>query len=116
MLYALRFVLAPPSTALGLRRLVLVATPLPEAEHPALTPPAVPAIEGPPSAEPPELEGASKRARLAWWYQRDPAYGNRGAAAAAAKRIAPLVELGEGTARAYIGAILAGLEREGRAS
>jgi hypothetical protein len=61
--------------------------------------------------EPPELEGASKRRRLAWWYERDAAYGDRAAVAAAAKRLAPLVSLGEGTARAYIGPILADLEK-----
>ena len=66
--------------------------------------------------EPAELEGASKRARLAWWYERDAAYGDRTAAAAAAKRLAPVVDLSEGTARAYIGAILADLEKAGKAS
>jgi len=116
-MYSLRFVLAPRSTATGLRWWVLAATPLPEAASPSrvpLTSGDVPAIES--AVEPPELAGASKRARLAWWYQRDAAYGSRADAAAAAKRLAPLVDLSEGTARAYIGAILAGLEREGRAS
>jgi hypothetical protein len=114
LLYLLRFVLAPPSTSAGVRRMVLIATPLPEAERQALPAAEVPAIGPPPVTEPPELEGATKRARLTWWYQRDPAYGDRAAVAAAAKRLAPLVGLGEGTARAYIGQILAGLE--GRAS
>ena len=116
-LYALRFTLAPRSTFLGLRRWVLVATPLPEAPTPSalpLTGHDVPAIET--VTEPPELEGASKKARLNWWYERDPAYGDRATAAAAAKRIAPLVDLSEGTARAYIGAVLDGLARAGRAS
>ncbi|MGH3198457.1 MAG: hypothetical protein ACRDNT_21655 [Streptosporangiaceae bacterium] len=111
LLYLLRLVLAPPSTALGLRRWVLVLAPLPETEKRAEQDQG-----GGEDKAPPELEGASKRARLTWWYERDPAYGDRAAAAAAAKRIAPLVDLGEGTARAYIGAILAGLERAGRAS
>ena len=66
--------------------------------------------------EPPELEGASKRARLAWWYERDASYGDRSAAAAAAKRIAARVNLSEGTARAYIGQILANLEKAAEAS
>jgi hypothetical protein len=117
MFYLLRFVLAPPSTFLGLRRWVLVATPLPEGPTPSVLPLTgndVPAIES--AIEPPELEGASKKARLNWWYERDPAYGDRSTAAAAAKRIAPLVDLSEGTARAYIAAILDGLERESRAS
>lgn len=119
LLYSLRFVLAPPSTASGLRRWVLVVTPLPEARSTVavpLTSGETPAIEPPPVTEPPELEGATKRARLTWWYEQDPAYGDRATVAAAAKRLAPLVGLGEGTARAYIGQILAGLEAEGRAS
>jgi len=112
-LYSLRFTLAPLPTAQGLRRWVLVVTPLPEAERPEL--PAaeeVPAIEPPPVTEPPELEGSSKKTRLAWWYERDADYGNRVAVAAAAKRLAPKVGLSEGTARAYLGAILAATGRE----
>jgi Protein of unknown function (DUF2637) len=115
LLYSLRFVLAPPSTAKGLRRWVLVVTPLPEAERPALPPAEIPAI-APPVTEPPELEGVSKKARLAWWYRQDPAYGDRKAASAAAGRIAPVVGLSAGTARAYVYEILAGLEKEGEAS
>jgi hypothetical protein len=113
LLYLLRFVLAPPSTGAGLRRVVLNAAPLPVApDRPAL--PAaeeVPAIEPPEITEPPELEGASKKARLAWWYERDDAYGDRKRAAEAARRLAPRVDLSEGTARAYIGAILDGTGR-----
>jgi hypothetical protein len=116
LLYLLRFALAPPSTSAGVRRMVLIATPLPEAERQALPAAEVPAIGPPPVTEPPELEGATKRARLTWWYQQDPAYGDRGAVAAAAKRIAPLIGLGEGTARAYIGQIVADLEKAGEAS
>ena len=119
LLYLLRLVLAPPSTSAGLRRIVLNAAPLPEAARPpaAVTPASeeTPAID-PPVTEPPELEGASKKARLTWWYQQDPAYGDRPAAAAAAKRLAPLVDLSEGTARAYVGQILADLEKAGEAS
>jgi hypothetical protein len=74
------------------------------------------AIEPPPATEPPELEGASKKARLAWWSRQDPDFGDRAAVAAAAKRLAPKVDLSEGTARAYLGAILTDLERDGRAS
>ena len=117
LLYLLRLVLAPPSTSAGLRRLVLIAAPLPETAPPArvpLTSGETPAID--PVTEPPELEGASKRARLAWWYERDAAYGDRTAVAATAKRLAPVVGLGEGTARAYIGQIVADLEKEGEAS
>ena len=66
--------------------------------------------------EPPELAGASKKARLAWWYQQDPDYGSRAAVAAVAKRLAPKVDLSEGTARAYLGQILTDLAEEGEAS
>jgi len=120
LLYLLRLVLAPPSTGAGLRRIVLDAAPLPEAPRPPVAVPLIstepPAIDRPPVTEPPELEGATKRARLAWWYQRDAAYGDRSAAAATAKRLAPVVDLSEGTARAYIAQILADLEKEGEAS
>jgi hypothetical protein len=112
-LYLLRLVLAPRETGGGLRRMVLNATPLPAA-------PERPAIETSdaetPDAEPPELAGASKKTRLAWWYKRDPDYGNRPAVAAAAKRLAPVVDLTEGTARAYLAQICADLEKAGEAS
>ena len=120
LLYLLRLVLAPPSTSAGLRRIVLNAAPLPEAARPpaALLPVGEesPAIEPPPVTEPPELAGASKKARLAWWYERDQDAGNRSAVAAAAKRLAPVVGLSEGTARAYLGQICADLEKAGEAS
>ncbi len=109
LLYALRFVLAPPSTGAGLRQVVLNATPLPAAPARPELPAAeeVPAIDPPPVTEPPELEGASKKARLAWWYEQDAGLRRTGQRiAAAAKRLAPKVDLSEGTARAYIGAIL----------
>ena len=92
LLYLLRLVLAPPSTSAGLRRIVLNAAPLPDASRPPAEcrrPARAPAIDPAPSTEPPELAGASKRARLAWWYERDAAYGDRSAVAAAAKRLAP---------------------------
>ena len=115
LLYLLRLVLAPPSTSAGLRRIVLNAAPLPEAARPAVAVPLTsaepPAIDPAPVTEPPELEGASKRARLAWHYERDAAYGDRSAAAATAKRLAPVVDLSEGTARAYIAQILADMEK-----
>jgi hypothetical protein len=116
-LYSLRFALAPLPTAKGLRRWVLVVTPLPEAGHPEL--PATEearAIEPPPVTEPPELEGASKKARLAWWYRQDPDYGKREAIGPLASKLGPKVGLGAGTARAYLGAFLADLERKGGTS
>ena len=120
LLYLLRLVLAPPSTGAGLRRIVLNAAPLPEKPRPPaavpLTSAEPPAIGPPPVTEPSELSGATKKARLTWWYQQDPAYGDRRAVAAAAARIAPVVGLGEGTARAYIGQIVAELEKAGEAS
>jgi len=115
LLYLLRFVLAPPSTGLGLRRLVLIATPLPAAEKPERHDDDEDQGDDE-TREPAELEGATKKARLTWWYERDAAYGDRGAVAAAAARIAPKVGLSEGTARAYIGAIVADLERAGASS
>jgi hypothetical protein len=115
LLYLLRFVLAPPSTGMGLRRVVLNAAPLPAApERPEL--PELPEAGEPQAIEPPELAGASKKARLAWWYQQDPDYGNRAAVAAAAKRLAPKADLSEGTARAYLGQICADLEQKGSAA
>jgi hypothetical protein len=110
-LYALRFALAAPETSRGLRRLVLDATPLP-----GLPPAPEPQAIEPPVTEPAELAGASKKARLTWWYRQDADYGNRAAVAAAAKRLAVRVDLSEGTARAYIGQILADLEQAWRAS
>ena len=107
LLYGLRFVLAPPSTGAGLRRVVLNAAPLPAppVRLVAVEPESeVKPIE-PPVTEPPELAGASKKARLAWWYERDADYGKRSAVAAAAKRLAGRVDLSEGTARAYLGQI-----------
>jgi hypothetical protein len=117
LLYLLRLVLAPPSTSKGLRRLILNAAPVPDApERPEIAAEEASVIEPPPVTEPPELAGASKKARLTWWYQQDPDYGNRAAVAAAAKRLAPKVDLSEGTARAYLGQILDGLPKAGGAS
>ncbi len=115
LLYSLRFILAGPETARGLRRMVLAAAPLPGPQREALPPGDVPAIE-PPTAGPPELAGKSKKAKLAYWYQRDPAYGDRSQAARAAERLAPLAGLKANTARAYIAEILHGLDEAGQAS
>jgi|tagenome__1003787_1003787.scaffolds.fasta_scaffold20986276_7 hypothetical protein len=119
LLYVLRFVLAPPSTGAGLRRVVLHAAPLPEPPMRLVVPAAEPKSElppPPPVTEPAELAGASKKTRLAWWYKQDPDYGARAAVAAAARRLAPKVDLSEGTARAYLGTILDALEQDRGAS
>jgi hypothetical protein len=116
LLYLLRLVLAPPSTTTGLRRWVLVLTPLPVAEVPAAPDGNEEDQGSDDETEPPDIAAASKRARLAWWYERDPGYGQREAVAAAARRLAPKVALGEGTARAYIGRIVAELEQTREAS
>jgi hypothetical protein len=110
LLYGLRFVLAPPSTGAGLRRVVLNAAPVPAPPVKVISLAEVPPID-PPVTEPAELEGATKKARLTWWYEQDPDYGNRAAVASAAKRLCDRVSLSEGTARAYIGAILDDLDR-----
>jgi hypothetical protein len=110
LLYGLRFVLDPPSTGAGLRRVVLNAAPLPAPPLKVISLTEVPPID-PPVTEPAELAGATKKARLTWWYEQDPDYGNRAAVASAAKRLCDRVSLSEGTARAYIGAVLDDLER-----
>jgi hypothetical protein len=118
LLYALRFVLAPPSTGAGLRRVVLNAAPVPAPPVRLVLAPEEPKAElpPPPPVEPAELAGASKKIRLAWWYEQDPDHGNRSAVAAAAKRLAPKVDLSEGTARAYLAQICDGLEQDRRPS
>ena len=116
LLYLLRLVLAPPSTACGVRRWVLVLTPLPAAGVPAEADDDEDQADEADEIEPPDIAAASKRVRLAWWYERDPGYGKREAVAAAARRLAPKVDLGEGTARAYIGRIVAELEQTREAS
>ena len=80
LLYLLRFVLAPPSTGAGLRRVVLNAAPLPAAPEPAGAPvrrggPGDRAAAGDRAGR---TGGRSKKARLAWWYQQDPDYGKPG--------------------------------------
>jgi hypothetical protein len=109
LLYLLRLVLAPPSTARGLRLQVLLAAPVPESGQSGERDSQGDEPEGPPAT-------ASKKAKLAYWYQRDDACGDRRRAAEAARRLAPKVDLSEGTARAYIGAILAELESAGETS
>jgi hypothetical protein len=115
LLYGLRLVLALPSTGRGLRRVVLNAAPVPAPPVKVISLAEVPPVD-PRVTEPPELAGATKKARLTWWYEQDPDYGNRAAVAAAAKRLAPKVDLTEGTARAYLGQMCDALEHDRRAS
>ncbi len=94
LLYSLRFALAAPQTARGLRRMVLDAAPLP-----AL--PQAPAVEatGPPRP---------KKAILLALYRAHPDYGNRATASRVAAELAPQAGLQAGTARTYLYAELDG--------
>ncbi len=102
LLYSLRFVLAAPETARGLRRMVLDAAPLP-----GLQAPEEPQAIGPPPAGPP----STKKAALLALYRAHPEYGIRAAAGKVAAELAPRAGLQAGTARAYLYA-----ELNGRAS
>jgi protein-disulfide isomerase-like protein with CxxC motif len=88
LLYCLRFALAAPETARGLRRMVLDAAPLP-----AL--PEVPASEatGP---------HRTKKAILLALYRAHPDYGDRSRASRVAAELAAQAGLQEGTARTYL--------------
>jgi hypothetical protein len=103
-LYVLRFVLAPASTATGLRRMLLAAAPLAAFSR---------------AAPEPVAGGAAptKRAALLALYRGHPQYGNRGVASMLAAELAPAAGLQPGTARTYIYAELAaGRRPEGDAS
>jgi hypothetical protein len=97
LLYVLRLVLAPTSTATGLRRVVLNAAPLPGREAPEERQ----AIDPPPT----------KKAALLALYREHADYGNRDVAAKVAAELAAQAGLQPGTARAYLYA-----ELESRAS
>jgi hypothetical protein len=94
LLYCLRFALAPPQTARGLRRMVLDAAPLP-----ALAKPPTPEASGPPS---------TKKAVLLALYRAHPGYGNRSTASRVAAELAAQAGLQPGTARTYLYAELNG--------
>jgi hypothetical protein len=87
-LYALRFALAAPETARGLRRMVLDAAPLP-------------ALPGPPAAEA-TGSPSTKKAVLLALYRAHPDYGNRSKASRVAAELAPQAGLQPGTARTYL--------------
>jgi hypothetical protein len=97
LLYALRFALAAPETARGLRRMVLEATPLPT----------FPEVSAPTAIGPPR----TKKAVLLALYRAHPDYGERRAASRIAAELAPRAGLQAGTARSYVYA-----ELDGRAS
>jgi hypothetical protein len=97
LLYCLRFAMAAPETARGLRRMVLDAAPLP----------AHPGVPAPETIEP----ARTKMAVLLALYRAHPDYGNRSGASRVAADLAPQAGLQPGTARSYLYA-----ELDGRAS
>ena len=88
LLYALRFALAAPETAQGLRRMVLDAAPLP----------ALPQTPAPEAIEPPR----TKKAVLLALYRTHPDYGDRSRASRVAAELAAQAGLQAGTARSYL--------------
>ncbi len=94
LLYCLRFALAAPQTARGLRRMVLDAAPLP----------AFPEAPAPEAIEPPR----TKKAVLLALYRTHPDYRDRGKASQVAAELAPQAGLQPGTARSYLYAELNG--------
>ena len=97
LLYCLRFALATPATARGLRRMVLDAAPLP-------------ALPGAPAPEAIGLPRTKKAVLLAL-YRAHPHYGDRSKASRVAAELAAQAGLQPGTARSYLYA-----ELDGRAS
>jgi hypothetical protein len=94
LLYLLRFTLAAPETARGLRRMMLAATPLSAlSEAPA-----------PETVEPP----CTKKAVLLALYRAHPDYGDRRTASRVAAELAPKAGLQPSTARSYLYAELDG--------
>jgi len=94
LLYCLRFALAAPETARGLRRMVLDATPLP-------------ALPETPAPGPTALSCTKKSVLLAL-YRAHPDYGDRRSASRVAAQLAPQAGLQPGTARSYLYAELDG--------
>ncbi len=108
-LYLLRFVLAMPSTATGMRRQVLVLTPLPEAAHAEVAAPDVAAsaaITTAPPVRPPGPRKTSKRAQLIEAYEAlngtDVRYGDRSKASQVAKELATEAGMQWGSARSVL--------------
>jgi hypothetical protein len=88
LLYCLRFALAAPETARGLRRMVLDAAPLP----------LIAGAPAPEPAEPPQ----TKKAILLALYRAHPDYGERSRASRVAAELASRAGLQPGTARSYL--------------
>jgi Protein of unknown function (DUF2637) len=94
LLYVLRFALAAPQTARGLRQMVLAATPLP----------ALPKTPAPETGEP----SCTKKSVFLALYRVHPDYGDRRRASRVAAELAPKAGLQPGTARSYLYAELDG--------
>ena len=90
-LYLLRFALAAPKTARGLRRMALDAAPLPPAQAPE-------------TSQPPR----TKKAVLLALHRAHPDYRDRSTASRVAAELAPQAGLQAGTARSYLYAELDG--------
>jgi len=93
-LYCLRFALAAPQTARGLRRMVLDAAPLPPLSQ----------APAPGALRPPR----TKKAILLALYRAHPHYGDRSQTSRVAAELAPQAGLQPGTARTYLYAELDG--------
>ena len=91
---SLRFTLAAPETARGLRQIVLAAAPLP-------------ALPEAPAPGPTALSCTKKSVFLAL-YRAHPHYGDRSRASRVAAELAPQAGLQPGTARSYLYAELDG--------
>ena len=98
LLYCLRFALAAPQTARGLRRMVLDATPLP----------ALPEAPAPGTTAP----SCTKKSVLLALYRAHPDYGDRSTASRVAAQLAPQAGLQPGTARSYLYAELDGRKHD----
>jgi Protein of unknown function (DUF2637) len=102
-LYTLRFTLAAPETAKGLRQIVLDSAPLP-------APPIgqIPWRAPRPGDAPYGAAYGARKARLLALYRAHPGYGDRTRASKVAAELAPQAGVQAGTARTYIYAELNG--------
>jgi Protein of unknown function (DUF2637) len=106
VLYLLRFILATPSTAQGLRRMVLDAAPVPG----LMTAEVITAGQDPESGQPALDDQAAKQARLLAAYRAHPEYGVRSAAARIATGLAEQAGLYPGNALMVIEAEIGRLD------